>query len=144
MSEQMETAKARTGSARVATDPSSGGPVPGAAWWSIALGLLGVIPVGVFSIASASVGIRVRRRLRGDLGTGIATTGLVLGVLGMGWSALIWGLVYTIKRCGFKFPQPDAPSWCDSNVMQYVIAGVGWLVEAGPAPAVRRDGRDEW
>ena len=81
--------------------PQYGAPMPGAsagnnkkAVWSLVLGILGLVCCGIFTgIPAIILGSSARKEIArtGQGGSGMATAGLVLGVI-----ACIWGVIYLI------------------------------------------------
>jgi len=81
--------------------PQYGAPVPGAssstnkkAIWSLVLGIVGLICCGfIAGIPAIILGNMAKKEIAtsGEGGSGMATAGLVLGVI-----AVIWGVIYLI------------------------------------------------
>ena len=81
--------------------PQYGAPMPGAvpgtnkkAIWSLVLGILGLVCCGIFAgIPAIILGNMAKKEIAtsGESGGGMATAGLVLGII-----ACVWGVIYLI------------------------------------------------
>jgi hypothetical protein len=77
--------------------PSYGAPMPGAvpgtnrkAIWSLVTGILGLLCCGLLGIASIILGQQAKREIAtsGEGGGGMATAGVVLGVIALVWMVI--------------------------------------------------------
>jgi len=128
--------------------PASAGPrrTDPRAIASVVLGLVGILPVGVSSIAAFVLAAQARRRIeRGETrGGGLAIAGTIISILGMGWTALFTLLLVAVSSCGFLEAPPDAPAWCNSNGAPLAIWGGVWVGELLLAIAFAPKSRKFW
>jgi uncharacterized protein DUF4190 len=95
--------------------------------------VLGVFPIAIFSLIAIVFGYKARSEIRtgGGPGKALAGIGIVVGWLGMAWSAFVGTLLYWFGRCFMSY-EPG----CSGNgpvtmlvVVGFVLLGAGIAIE---------------